>query len=502
MNENMITIHLIEDEAYKTAVTPQSAWITVVQEGTSDLPSIHPQLDQAIVDLQQKKMFTGKLKQFRLFPTYGLIAADSIVYAGIGSDMMDTHAWRMIGVKMGREAMQHELTTLQVTDLSHLMSQATEEIIPMLAAFVEGLQLGQYEIKSYQKDASPSVKLHTVTIDLSGSTHDKVALEQKLTYALTLAKGTNYARDLTNLPGNKFTPEMFAEEAVRLAKQHNFSYEILDEQQMKQKGMGGVLAVGQGSANPPRMITLQYQGDPNSDDVIALVGKGITFDTGGISIKPNAGMAEMVSDMGGGAVVLGVMDIIGKSLPKKNVIAVIPAAENMPSSTAYKPGDVITTLSGKTIEVLNTDAEGRIVLADAMTYAKQLGATKIIENSTLTGAVLVLLDHVATGAVTNNEAFWQDFHEATKYSGEKVWLMPSYEELRKKLKSDVADINNSPGRGGSMITAGLFIGEFAEGTPWIHLDTGGSSWLNQQSDIDPKYATGAMVRTIAAFIHP
>jgi leucyl aminopeptidase len=235
--------------------------------------------------------------------------------------------------------------------------------------------------------------------------------------------------------------------------------------------------------------------------VLGLVGKGITFDTGGISLKKPEGMEEMISDMGGAAALLGLLHIVGELRPPVNLLVVIPAAENMPSGAAYKPGDVITIMNGYTVEVLNTDAEGRIVLADGVLYAKKLGATKLIDIATLTGAILVCFADVATGAVTNDDAFLQPLLQAAKTAGEKLWQLPNYKEYRDMLKSDVADIKNATAdRWAGAITGGLFVGKFAGDTPWIHLDTGGTAWLWSAKGTEPKGGTGVMVRTLASYI--
>ncbi len=233
---------------------------------------------------------------------------------------------------------------------------------------------------------------------------------------------------------------------------------------------------------------------------MGLVGKGITFDTGGISLKRAPGMEELISDMGGAAAVLGVMEALGRLRPRINVVMVIPSAENMPSANAFKPGDIITSMSGRTIEVLNTDAEGRLVLGDALTYAREWGAKRIIDVATLTGAVLSTLGDIATGAVTNNEEFMERFLAASNVSGEKIWQLPAYPEFREMLKSEVADIRNAAGRFGGATTAGLFVGEFAEGLPWIHLDIAGTAFLSKERGVNPRGATGVMVRSMVQWL--
>ena len=403
---------------------------------------------------------------------------------------------RIAAVKLGRMLRTNKLTSVAAT-IPQVASQ--EDALTFVRAWTEGFVLGVYRIKSYKRTVE--VLPQAVQLFLIIDDHRlHAAAKQVADYALIIASHTNYARDLTNLPSNLLTPDALAQEAIRLSEEWDMNCEILDEEEIRIRGMGGLTAVGGGSVHPPRMITLQYNGNPASAEVLGLVGKGVTFDTGGVSLKKAEGMEEMISDMGGAAVVLGIMGAIGQLKPKVNIVAVIAAAENMPSGSAYRPGDIITSLSGRTIEVLNTDAEGRIVLGDAMTYATQQGATKIIDVATLTGAVLVALGDIATGAVTNDDGFLRELQHAANTSGEKLWQLPAYPEYRKNLLSDVADLKNSGGKLAGTIMGALFIGEFAEGLPWIHLDTGGTAWLWEEKDIDPKGGTGAMVRTIIQYI--
>lgn len=246
------------------------------------------------------------------------------------------------------------------------------------------------------------------------------------------------------------------------------------------------------------MVAIKYQGTDKWEDVLGFVGKGITFDSGGISLKPGQGMDEMKGDMGGAAAVIGALEIIGTLRLAVNIAAVIPTTDNMPSGSALKPGDVITTMSGKTIEILNTDAEGRLVLADGMTYAKKIGANYLVDLATLTGAALVALGTWTTAAVTNNEEFMEDVMLAAGEAGELLWRLPSYAPYKHQIKSEIADLKNTGGRNAGTITAGLFVGEFAEDTPWVHLDIAGTSWADKADDFSPHGGTGAMVRTLAA----
>lgn len=360
----------------------------------------------------------------------------------------------------------------------------------------EGITLGHYKFADYKTTSNePDVYLDGVELVTDSN------VEEAFNLGKVYADATNEARTLVNLPPNILTASKLAEYAEQLAAKYDFEVEILSKAELEELGMGGILAVNQGSVEEPKMITLKYKATESFEDVIGLVGKGVTYDTGGYSLKPREGMVGMKGDMGGAAAVLSAMQIIGETKPNRNVVAVIGATDNMISGKAFKPDDVITTYSGKTVEVLNTDAEGRLVLADALVYAKQHGANYVIDLATLTGGVIVALGMDKTGVLTNDEAFYSKFVEVTKETDEFVWQLPLTESDKKRIrKSDVADLNNSPGRDGHMIFAGGFVGEFAEDTPWIHLDIAGTSDAAAAHDLGPKGGTGVMVRSLAKFI--
>ncbi|MCG7409883.1 leucyl aminopeptidase [Paenibacillus sp. ACRRX] len=422
-----------------------------------------------------------------------------LIAVGRKEDPLTTKDVRLMLANAAKEAYKLGVARVAVAVPEDLVSLTVEKDAAATAhALTEGFLLGAYQRVTYKLDAKPIHKFESLT--LCGEQLEASTWQQGAEAGKAYAIGTTVARDLTNLPGNLLVPSVLADYALQLAAQYGFEAHVLDEQQIQEKGMGGLLGVGKGSVNPPRMIVLKYQGKEQWNDVFGLVGKGITFDTGGISLKKAEGMDDMICDMGGAATVLGTMAAIGQLQPKENVLCVIPSAENMPSSSAMKPGDVLTTYSGRTIEVLNTDAEGRLVLADGMTYAKELGASKLIDVATLTGAAVVALADITTGVVTNDETFMQELITASKRTGEYVWPLPSHPEYAELLKSDVADVRNSCGRGGGAITAGLFVGTFADGLPWIHLDIAGTAFLGKPRGVDPKGATGVMVRTITETI--
>lgn len=366
-------------------------------------------------------------------------------------------------------------------------------------SLAEALELAAYKIKDYKhKSNEPEKNITQVTIITK---EDPAEIRAALFVGSAHGKGTNSARTLVNMPSNILTATELAEHAKRLSDQYGFECEILDKEEMQKLGMGAMLAVSQGSAEPPKMIVLKYTGSEDREETLGLVGKGITFDTGGYSIKTKSGIVGMKTDMGGAAAVLGAMEIIGELKPEQNVVAVIPSTDNVISGTAFKPDDVIVSMNGKTIEILNTDAEGRLVLADAITYAKHHGATHLVDVATLTGGVIVALGNEMTGATTNNEKLFEQVSSASKECGEPMWLLPITEKDTKRVKSSkMADLSNSPGREGHAIMAAAFLKEFAEETPWVHLDIAGTSVTAKETLLGPSGATGVMARTLATFV--
>ncbi|MFJ7738138.1 leucyl aminopeptidase [Lysinibacillus sp. NPDC097287] len=427
------------------------------------------------------------------------MALKRVLFVGLGDQktLTEEHLREAFGL-VGKE-----LKALKVKDYSIWMeSFATKEIKVTDVAYLagEGMGLGYYSIPHY-KTTSNEIDTRIDDVYLVTESEDLDAVVASFEVGVIYADAVNEARCLINLPPNLLTATDLANYAEALAHKYGFEVEILDKAQLEEIGMGGILSVNQGSTEEPRLITLKYRATDDFADPIGLVGKGVTYDTGGYSLKPPASMVGMKGDMGGAAAVLGAMKIIGELRPKKNVVAVIGSTDNMVSGMAFKPDDVITTYSGKTVEVLNTDAEGRLVLADAMTYAKQQGATSVIDIATLTGGVITALGMDKTGALSNNDMFFAKFMEASKETGEFVWRMPLTESDKKRIrKSDLADLNNSPGRDGHMIFGGGFVGEFAGDTPWIHLDIAGTSDATTAHDLGPKGGTGVMVRTLASFI--
>lgn len=362
-------------------------------------------------------------------------------------------------------------------------------------SMIEGALLGLYTFNTY-KSQQAEVTVPIEEIIIAERNADNIALIRKgVTKGKILAEATNMARDLVNHPGNFMTPAILADRATRVAEQNNLQITILEQNDLEREGMGALLSVAQGSTEPPKLIVMKYTGDPQAE-TIAFVGKGITFDSGGISIKPSQGMGEMKNDMAGGAAVIGAMLAISQLRPKVNIFGLIPATENMPGGNALKPGDIVTSMAGKTIEIISTDAEGRLILADAITYARQLGARKMVDVATLTGACVVALGTVASGSLSNNQEWGQAVLQAAAQTGEKVWELPNYPEYKEQIKGVLADLKNSGGKYAGTITAGLFLSEFAEETPWVHIDIAGTASTDKATGYQVKGATGVAVRTL------
>lgn len=441
--------------------------------------------------LKESKEINADFKNTQTLYTLGQMGARRVLILGLGeSKDLTFETLREAAARAVKEALKEKLTRVAFV-VGDVLGDTQREA----HAIVEGALLADYRFAGYHKvqEEKPSL----LSLDLYCEQERETDVKEGSRLGQTFATGTCLARDLVNMPGNYLTATVLAEKAKELAEKHGMAIEILDKEEIKAYGMGGLLGVNQGSAQPPKLIAIKYNGTDKWENVLGFVGKGITFDSGGISIKPGAGMDEMKGDMGGAAAVLGALDIIGNLRPAINIVAVIPTTDNMPDGNALKPGDVITTMSGKTIEILNTDAEGRLVLADGMAYAKKLGADYLIDLATLTGAALVALGTCTTAAITNNEDLVENVFEAAAEAGELVWRLPAYKQYKELIKSQIADLKNTGGRNAGTITAGLFVGEFAEETPWVHLDIAGTSWTEKTGDESPHGGSGAMVRTLA-----
>jgi leucyl aminopeptidase len=368
----------------------------------------------------------------------------------------------------------------------------------------EGAILANFDGASYRTTDPPRVWLDTVQLRVGG---ESAAVERASERGRVLGECTNLARTLSNEPGNTLTPKVFAERAKAIATEAGLAVEILDEARIADLKMGLLLGVARGSPEPPRVVVLRHEPkkgagvgsprDPTRQPVLGLIGKGITFDTGGISIKPAENMDKMKDDMSGGAAVLCAMAAISRLQAPVRCVAVIPMTENMPGGRAFKPGDVLTSAEGKTVEVLNTDAEGRLVLGDAVWYARQLGATHLVDVATLTGACVVALGRGASGLFGTPAAWVDRVRRASERAGDRSWPMPLFDDYKELFKSEIADFANTGGRAGGAITGALFIKEFTGDLPWVHMDIAGTAWAEDAKPYQPAGATGVGVRTLA-----
>ena len=368
-------------------------------------------------------------------------------------------------------------------------------------AIVEGAFVGDFDpgyYKSDRKDKDNDQKIDEVTVVVPGDTKP---LESAMHAGRVVAESQNFTRDLVNEPSNRMTPTILAERAKKMAADVGLRCEVHGADEIRQLKMGAFWGVAQGSDEPPALIVLRYEPEGAAKDVhLGLVGKGVTFDTGGISIKPADGMEKMKYDMAGAATMIGVMRAIALLKPKVKVTAIICATENMPSGKAQKPGDVQIAMSGKSIEIINTDAEGRLILADGLYYARQLGCTHLVDAATLTGAVVVALGYVNAGIFASDDQVYERFANANKQAGEKMWRLPLDDEYKENLKSNIADMVNSGSRYGGAIFAAMFLKEFAEDTPWIHLDIAGTAWMEDNKPWIAKGPSGIALRSLVEFV--
>src|SRR3979490_879150 len=479
------------------AALETDALVSYVFEETDPVQGRIGEIDQAAAGLLRKLAksgeLTGKMLEFTLIHTPAGLKAARLLLVGAGK----REQWNSATLRKIAGAALRYLKARSVKNFALLVREghATEEAAQTIA---EGALAANFETDKYKTDKKNDKNIETVL--LAGfSDAERAAGEKGLSKGRIIADAQNFTRDLVNEPSNKLTPRILAQKAEAMAKEAGLSVEILDEKKIADLKMGALLSVAQGGPEPPRMSVVTHN-PPNAKPgapVIGLVGKAVTFDTGGISIKPADGMEKMKYDMAGGATMLGVMRALAALKSSVKVICVVPSTENMPGGTAQKPGDIQTAMSGKTIEVLNTDAEGRLILADGIHYAKQLGATHLIDAATLTGAIVGALANVNVGVFGSDQPFTDKLLASAKAVGEKMWQMPIDDDYRDFIKGSFADIQNiSSGKGGGAITGAMFIKEFTGATPWIPLDMPGTAWNDDQKPWMAKGATGTAVRTL------
>lgn len=451
-----------------------------------------PANNEVVDTLKSKKVFEGKSGQV-FYKTTEELTYEIFVGLGKYEELERTDLINAVakGIKQAEK--------LKIDDLGIYFIKANGLCTGgVTKSIVEGIKLASYKFNKYKQNQ----EVYAPKVTILDAPKEKVEkMKEKIAEASNVADGIILARDLVNEPANILYPETLAERAVEAGKESGFEVEVFNEKQIEELGMKAFLEVAKGSVHKPRLIVMRYMGNANSDERVGLVGKGLTFDTGGYSLKPSTSMDTMKSDMGGAAAVIGTMQALAKNKVEKNVVAVVAACENAISDGSYKPGDIIGSMAGKTIEVLNTDAEGRLTLVDAITYIiEKEKVDKVVDVATLTGAVLVALGSEITGVLSNDDAFYEDLLVAAKRTGEKFWRLPNDKCFKKLYRGDFADLKNTGGRYGGTITAGMFIEEFVQDKPWLHLDIAGTSWTDAGNDTTPKGGTGAPVATLYELI--
>jgi leucyl aminopeptidase len=460
-----------------------------------DAAVVDKALGGAITELIRQGDIKGKLNEITIIHSLGRLPVSRIVVVGLGKKKeLDTNKIRGAVAEACRYLRGKGAATIVGVVLGSGINNIKAE--DAVQAMTEGTVLGLYTFRRHitkkEKDSGEIMEFTIVG-------PEKRKIENAIEKGRIIAAAASWARDMVNEPSNFKTPQKLAEAARRLARDHGLKVEVFEKEKIKELGMGGLLGVAQGSRQPPKFIVLSYRGRPSGAIDLALVGKGITFDSGGISLKPSEHMDEMKDDMAGGASVLATLSALAQLKPEINVTALVPATENMPGGTALKPGDVISAMNGKTIEVLNTDAEGRLILADALCYANKLKAKAIVDVATLTGACQVALGKTTSGLFTNNQPLLDKIVAAGKEVGEPAWPLPMFDEYKELIKSDIADIKNIGNRYGGAITAAKFLEEFVDKTPWVHLDLTGPI-SDKEKGYLVKGATGVPVRTLISLV--
>ena len=451
-------------------------------------------LGGAITKLIAENEVKGKLNELTLIHTLGKLEAGRVLVAGLGKQEKFTLD-SIRGLMAEACKYLRKLGVKRAATIVHGAGIGGLDAEKAVQAIAEGSILGLYTFRRHITKESEHGEIEELLI--VERDESKVAvLERGLKRGRIMAEATNFARNMINEPANHMTPSDMAQVARDVAAKYGLECTVLEREEMKNLGMGALLGVAQGSKQPPKFIILSYRGGDPSASTLGLVGKGLTFDSGGISLKPSEAMDEMKGDMAGGATVIAAIKAIAELKLKINVMGLIPATENLPGGAALKPGDVLKAMSGKTIEVVNTDAEGRLILADALSYGRKQGLTPLIDVATLTGACRVALGDICTGAFGNNQELISKVIKAGEEAGEKIWQLPMFEEYKEQNKSEVADIKNSGGRYGGAITAAQFLAEFSQDTPWTHLDIAGTSYATKEKAYLIKGATGAVVRTL------
>lgn len=439
--------------------------------------------------ITEKDLFKGKSGDIYSDVSYN---GSNLILLGLGKeDKLTRDSLIKAFYALGKELMKLKIKSINLTAVASKNLSSLESI----EAITEGLLQSEYSFEKYLTEKK--VVLTVEDVYINGLEEKEEMIKAAIDKATFLVESIFLARDLVNEPAITLTPKKLARSAEKELKSLGVKVDIYGRDEISEIGMKAFLAVSNGSTQEPQLIVMSWYGNPDSEEKTAFVGKGLTYDSGGYSIKPTDGMVDMKSDMAGSAAVIGAMKAIATANLKVNVVAIVAACENMISGRAYKPGDVISSMSGKTIEILNTDAEGRVTLADALWYATTVEkADKVIDLATLTGACVVALGHTYTGAITNNDELMSQVTKASKLAGENIWQLPAHDDYKELIKGTIGDLTNTGGRGAGTITAGLFLQEFVNDTPWVHLDIAGTSFLSKPNGYLPKGATGVLVKTL------
>ncbi|MCF8723714.1 leucyl aminopeptidase [Nitrospina gracilis] len=466
-------------------------------------------LNGAISAAHKAKRFEGKANQTCSFNVMGLLGAQQLIMVGLGKtkDIKEEQLRQAAGtgVKLAERSRYKKVALhLPEGDAGKPGKSKKDKYgDPVGHALAEGAHLALYHFDAYKQrdEDDPPSRIQEIVF-LVGSKAKVPAFQKGVQSAEKLAEAVMTTRDLMTHPGNTATPTYLADQAKKLARKYKFTCRVLEKKDMQQKKMGALLGVARGSHEPPKFIIMEYNGGKKSQAPVVIVGKGITFDTGGISLKPPGSMDEMKFDMSGGAVTIGTLAAVASLKLPVNVVGLVPATENMPGGSAIKPGDILTASNGKTIEVLNTDAEGRLILSDALVYAQKYKPRAVIDLATLTGAVIVALGHVATAVVGTDDKLIQNLIDCGTETGERLWQLPLYDEFEKAIKSDIADLKNIAGAGvgAGTITAAAFLKQFVGDFPWAHLDIAGTAWGSEEKPYVPKGGSGVGVRLLVHYL--
>lgn len=459
--------------------------------------AIDKALNGLITEITSAGEVSGKLGNVPVIHTQGKIKAKHVAVAGLGDRKdFDLDKVRTVSASVMKKA--KEIKAKTVATIVHGAGIGGLDPKDAAHAVVLGSILGDYEYLEFKTKKENGFAVEELIIVDYDPEKVKV-IEEGAKLGETIALAVNRARDLVNGPSNKVTPTYLADYAKKIAGESGLSCEVLEIEDMKVLGMHSLLAIAKGSKEPAKMVVLKYN-VKGKGDITGLVGKGITFDSGGISIKPSKGMEEMKTDMAGAAAVIETMAILSKLKIDRSVIAVIPLTENMPGGGAIKPGDIVSSLEGKNVEIISTDAEGRMILSDALTYARKLGATRLIDYATLTGGCRTALGDAASGIFGNDQSFLDKFMAASAGAGEKVWQLPIYDEYKEYIKSDVADFKNSSNGKASPSVGAIYLKEFVGDVPWIHVDIAGTAYLEREAGYIGKGASGVGVRTMVEYL--